>query len=441
MTDNEKPEMASAQVAKSNNISNRENDQSWRPWLVCFSASLFFFYEFMQFNMFNAINPSLMREFSATAEQLGQLSANYFYANILFLFFAGIILDRVSTRALILFAMALSVVGTFVFSLADSLWLASVCRFATGIGAAFCFLGNVRLASRWFPPKRLALVIGLIVMVAMMGGWTAQAPLTWLTTTYGWRMALRADASLGVVFIIIIAAFVRDYPRGFAIAKQEKVLGKTSVLATILSTMKNLQNWFAGLYTCLLNLPIMLLGAMWGSMYLTQAKGFSIAAASNINSMIFFGTIIGAPLLGWLSDRLKRRKQPMIVCAVLSLLVILMVMFLPVKSFWLMMALFFLLGLFTSAQVISYPLIAESNPSALTGTAEGLASTLIMSGGLTQAFFGKLMDLNWHHQLVDGIRVYSTHAYAVAMLIIPIAFILGLVAAICLKETHCVGHD
>lgn len=58
-------------------------------WIVCFSAALFFFYEFIQMNMFNAISADLMRAFSLNATGLGKLSAYYFYANLLFLPVAG----------------------------------------------------------------------------------------------------------------------------------------------------------------------------------------------------------------------------------------------------------------------------------------------------------------------------------------------------------------
>ena len=38
-----------------------------QPWVVILSAALFFFYEFIQMNMFNAIDPSLIKAFSVTA--------------------------------------------------------------------------------------------------------------------------------------------------------------------------------------------------------------------------------------------------------------------------------------------------------------------------------------------------------------------------------------
>ena len=141
-------------------VSNIKYDYPLQPWIVCFSAALFFFFEFMQVNMFNALDPALIKTFHMSAIQLGHLSANYFYANVIFLFPAGMILDRISTRKAIVAAMLASVLCTFGFALSHAVWQAEICRFMTGIGGSFCLLSSVRLASRWFDSKQLALVIG-----------------------------------------------------------------------------------------------------------------------------------------------------------------------------------------------------------------------------------------------------------------------------------------
>ncbi len=407
--------------------------------LVCFTASLFFFYEFVQLNMFNAIDPALMREFQISAARLGQLSAHYFYANVLFLFPAGIILDRVSTRKVILLAMALSIVSTILFAFASSIAIAEICRFLTGIAASFCFLSCMRLASRWFPPKHMALVMGLIVTMAMLGGMVAQTPMTLLTDAFGWRNTLLIDAAAGAVMLLAIFLVVRDYPSYTAalLQQQRQDLIAMGFWKTLARAVSNLQNWLAGLYTCLLNLPIFLLGAMWGSLYLVQIHDLTRTQSSYVTSMIFVGTIIGSPAIGLLSDRITRRKMPMIVCAICSLIVILLIMYLPHLSVASAMWLFFALGFFTSAQIISYPLIAESNPRALIGTASGLASTLIMAGGVSQPIFGWLMGLYWNQQMQNGIPLYSINNFRIALAIMPIAFILGLVATVFIKETYC----
>lgn len=171
-------------------------ETSWRAWIVCLIAALFFFYEFIQMNMLSSLNQDLMAAFDVDATRLGILSSTYFYANVIFLLPAGQLLDRYSTRTIILIALSLCVLGTYLFSLTDSLWIAAFFRFVTGIGSAFCFLSSIRLASRWFPANHMALISGLIVTMAMLGGWVIAAWCYKLQATWQGTVAI---ADIGTV--------------------------------------------------------------------------------------------------------------------------------------------------------------------------------------------------------------------------------------------------
>lgn len=413
-----------------------------QPWLVVFFSASFFFFEFMQVNMFNTLNPYLFKAYHLQdSTQLGHLAANYMYANVIFLFPAGIILDRFSTRWVIIVAMLLCTTCTLLFSLTTELWQAEICRFVTGIGGAFCLLSSVRLASRWFSPKQMALVVGLVVTFAMTGAMIAQTPFTVLAIHYGWRKTLMVDAFSGYVMLIFIMAFVRDYPRKSyeLVMSQRHALSVQGVFKAILMAVKNNQNWIAGIYASLINLPVFLLGS-WGMMYLEQIHHLSPEKASIITTVMFVGLIIGSPAFGWFSDRIMQRRMPMILGAILSLAVILPIMYMKLSYDELLM-LFFLLGFVTSSQIISYAVVAESNSETLTGASEGIASVLIMSGGFLIPVFAELLDLNWHHYFINGVPIYSLHAFQIAFLIMPIAFAIALLAALITKETHCRSYS
>ncbi|MFT4059367.1 MAG: MFS transporter, partial [Legionella sp.] len=161
------------------------------PWVVCLTATLFFFYEFIQGNMFASIAASIMQDYHIQADKMAWLSSIYYLSNVLFLFVAGIVLDRFSIKNTLLIAMFLCVASTFLLAHSHSFYIALFSRFITGIGSAFCFLGPVRLASHWFLPKRMAFVTGVIVTMAMAGGMLAQYPLTLLVNLVGWRNAVQ----------------------------------------------------------------------------------------------------------------------------------------------------------------------------------------------------------------------------------------------------------
>ena len=200
----------------------------------------------------------------------------------------------------------------------------------------------------------------------------------------------------------------------------------------------NPQNWFGGLYTSLINLPVFILGGLWGIRYLTDVHHISSSEASYATTMFFVGVIVGSIAYGWISDHFERRVSPMIVGAILSILVIAVLMFVPNLSLGTLIALFFLIGLVTSSQVLTYPTIAELNPIYLTSTAVSIDSVCIMvSGFVFPPFFGWLMEKSGSHAVVNGLTVYSASAYNQAMLILPVAFIAGLIIAFFIKETYC----
>ncbi|WP_133128399.1 MFS transporter [Legionella nagasakiensis] len=403
------------------------------PWVVCFSASLFFFYEFIQGNMFASIADNIMKDFHIQADKMAYLSSIYYLSNVIFLFIAGVLLDRFSTRKTILVAMFLCVLSTFLLAYAHSFYLALFCRFITGIGSAFCFLGPIRIASRWFPPQRMALITGAIVTMAMTGGMLAQYPLTRLVIQVGWRDSLHWVGWLGMAMLVFMFYWIKDKPEDVA----ERAPKNKSILTTARVAYLNSQTWRAALYTSLMNMAVAVFGAMMGSLYLMQRLGVSKEEAAMVNSMLFLGAIIGGPLIGWCSDKLGLRVWPMRIGAIASLLTILGILYLPV-SLGMMTVLFFLLGFFTASQVISYALVAESSSPAMTATAVSLVSILTQGGYIIyQNLFSLLLVRHGGMAMVDGAPVYSFSDYQAAAIILPLGLCMALFVLFRLKETYC----
>ena len=403
------------------------------PWLVCFAASLFFFYEFIQGNMFASIADNIMHDFHIQADKMTYLSSIYYLSNVIFLFLAGFLLDRFSSKKIIMIAMLLCVLSTFVLAHAQSFYLALFCRFVTGIGSAFCFLGPIRIASRWFPPKRMAMVTGAIVTMAMTGGMLAQYPLTQLVLHVGWREAVMMVAWLGLLMLVIMTLLVKDKPDN----AEPTVRPSTGVFVRAKQAYLNPQTLRAALYASLMNMAVAVFGAMMGSLYLMQRLDVSKADAAMVNSMLFLGAIVGGPLIGWASDKMGLRVLPMKLGAVASFITVLGILYFPV-SLGLMAVLFFLLGFFTAAQVISYAFVAESSPSTMTATAVSVVSILAQGGYIVyQNMFSALLLSHGEMRMVDGVPIYSLADYQTAAVILPLGLVLAWLILIRLKETHC----
>lgn len=411
---------------------NYLESRPWYPWFICFVASLFFFYEFIQGNMFASIADNIMQDFNIKADKMTYMSSIYYFSNVLFLFCAGIILDRFSAKKTIIFAMLLCVISTFVLANSSSFSIALICRFITGIGSAFCFLGPIRITSRWFPPKKMALVTGIIVTIAMSGGMLAQYPLTKLVLHIGWRNALIAIGWLGVAFLIIMLYILQEAPK--STKKHQNIYG---IFETMRKVYTNPQTIKAALYASLMNMGIAVLGAVMGSLYLTQRLGISKEHASLINSSLFLGTIIGGPFMGWLSDRLGLRLAPMKIGIFASFITVTLILYVNV-SVTTMFILFFGLGFFTSSQVISYALVAEISPAVITASAVSIVSIMTQSGYIIfQNIFSYLLISHGEMRIIDNIPTYSNADFQFAASILPIGLVLAFFALFGIKETYC----
>ncbi len=209
----------------------------------------------------------------------------------------------------------------------------------------------------------------------------AHTPFAYLVHHYSWREALLIDGGMGILIFLWILLIVRDEP--YSAQRTPPSIS----MSYFLKVLGEKQNWLAGFYTSCLNLPIMVICALWGASYVQVVHHLSHVAASNVVSQIFIGSIIGCPLVGWLSDKMSARKPLMLFGAIATLLLTLPFLFGSVFSETLLGCIFFALGFVTSTQVITYPLIAESNAKEYTGAATGIASVIIMGAQVWRNFF------------------------------------------------------
>jgi MFS family permease len=405
------------------------------PYIICLLSSLFFAYELVQFHMMNAISPFLMKDLGLQATSFANLCACYLLADVIFLLPAGIILDHFSVRKVIIAALSCCIIGTFGFSLSQTFYEAAFFHFLSGIGNAFCLLSSLILVSRWFETEKRALIMSLVVTIGMLGAVIAQSPFSLLASLFSWRSALLIDGFIGIILLSLIILFVYDNPKKDSEAKQSYPFWKGFKMSVF-----NIQNLLLGLYTSLINMPLMVISAVFGSLFLTQVHNLDLTKASFVISMISFGTIFGSTLFGYLSTKTGSKRSWMLFGSVASTCIFFAIQFINEPSFIILTLLFFMLGLFTSTQVLSYPLLSENNPKELTGTSMGIAAVIIMGlPMIIQPLTGFILDLQWDKTMVNGAPLYSKDDFFTAFLIFPLLFLIAFFSTFFIKEKKTVN--
>jgi len=409
-----------------------------KSWFVVLIVSLFFFYEFGLGTVFNSLSKPIMESYHLTHMSLGFLSSLYFYSDILFLVPAAILLDKYSAKTCIVIALFVCSAGIIAVSISHDIYTLSISRLLMGLGGSFSLVGCIRIATNWFPAHKMGFVIGIIIAIGMLGGWFAQTPLSMLITYIGWREALLCVGILGFFIMTLVFIFVRSVPaelRQFH-TTQQKTIKDMSAYSIIKMALSNPQTWYCGLYTGLINVATFMLGGLWANEYLINSSShFSPLEAAGITGLLFLGMIPGFPFWGMFSERIQKRKSPMIAGAFLALLTIFLIMFVPGNIVWFSF-LFFCLGFTTSSQTIAYNVVGEINSIRVTSTATSIVSinSLLWGGVIAEPLFAYLMIVG---AKIMNVPLNSAEVFQFAMWIVPLAFVFSLILAFLIKETNC----
>lgn len=404
-------------------------------WIIWGIASAFFFLEYIIRISPGVMAVQLQRDFNITAASLGLLSAFFYYPYVVMQIPVGMIVDRFGTRWILGLMALLCSASVFLFSSTHSLALAESGRFLMGLTGAFAFVGALKLASTRFSPRRFGFLAGTTQALGMLGGAAGAGPLSMLIAYAGWRSSLVILGTLIAVLAVIFLSIIRDDP-----ASRQSHTGDTkkSFFAGLLIVLKNPMIWLNGLIIGLLYTPTAAFGELWGPLYIHQVYGISTEKAASLVSFIFIGWAVGSPLFGWVSDKIRRRKPVIIGSILLSLLFISILLYMPFLPLSVLFVVAFLYGASNIGVATCYATACEFSPAHLTGTSIGFTNmfSIMIGGALLQPIIGWLLDLRWHGEYLDNIRVYSAHNFQTVMLLLPLCLIICLVLSLFLKESY-----
>jgi MFS family permease len=147
--------------------------------------------------------------------------------------------------------------------------------------------------------------------------------------------------------------------------------GLAGVLRSLKAVFLNRQSILCGLISGLLFIPTTIFGMTWGVRFLQEARGREYEAAVALAATVPLGWMIGCPLLGFVSDKLGRRK-PVILGSSLVLLGVLAWVLFGDPAILRGPVVGILMGVASGAAMLPYSVIKEANPPELGGSATGV---------------------------------------------------------------------
>ncbi len=398
-------------------------------WIIC---AFFFMYEFMLRTVLGTFQYPLMHDLQLSPVRFAVLSStSYQLIYGLMQIPVGIITDRFGLKKTLLFAVLICAAANFGFAVAKDFYVAIAFRVLMGLGSSFGFICLLIAVYDWMPRKHIALFIGISQFIGTLGPMVAAGPFNMLAKNhiFSWREIFSGLGMIGFVLAALVLFFVD---------KNRESTGKFIILtrpAAIRDNLKQLLRFkqiaFIAIFSAGVYFAIEYLSENEGISFLVQ-KGFSSTFASYMITMAWLGYAISCPLLGFISDRMQRRKPVMILGATAALCSLIAMIYFPLGK-WMMSLCFFLLGLGASSQSIGFAIMAEQCKEEFLAIGLAVNNAVIMLFAASNApMIGYLLSKISSHQppLVGD--------YQQAFLIMLGTMLVALsVSLIFIKETFC----
>ncbi len=359
-------------------------------WFLC---ALFYFYQY-------AIRsaPGIMQNELTAAwgnSHLGLMIASYYIVYALMALVVGVLLDRYGAHAVLPGFIAITGMGCLIFAQGSA--AAGVGGYIIqAIGAICAFVGASYVAARYLPARTLALFVGLTQCLGMAGAAFGSKPTRMLIDPQGsWHVSWEHIwLGFGIIGLALAAAVWVIMPRDSGdSARHHGPLTAANLLNPFKIIFSNPQSWCAGIIGGLLFVPTTIGALGWGASMLSSGEHTTMAFAASDVSMVPIGWVIGCPLLGWISDKIGRRKPVLLGGAVLLLAASLCALFVPVGIMpKYLVAL--IMGIASGAAMIPFSSMKEVNPPQVKGTAAGVMNFLVFGttgvmSPLVSALMGK----------------------------------------------------
>jgi MFS family permease len=259
-----------------------------------------------------SVFPLLEREMHLTTVQLGLLGSGFAWVYGLGAPFAGLLVDRVRRKTVILGGLHAWSLVCMATVLSRSFRHLFLFRAAEGLGETFYFPASTSLISDYHGQDTRSRALGLhqtaVYMGTIGGGYFAGL----IAETHGWRLSFVVFGGLGVVLGFLLNRFLIEPPRGAAdspitSAPQApglalgfggflRLLGRTPTLVCLL-----------GAFMCANFVAVVLLS--WMPKFIFDRFHMGLAM-SGLAATIFvqLASMAGAPVGGWLADMWRRRS-------------------------------------------------------------------------------------------------------------------------------------
>ena len=324
--------------------------------------------------------PFLKEALSLTEAHIGIISSVLFFSNAISAFLAGISVDRYGVRKNFLLWLGITGVPMFLIGFFHQSYLLLVVLVTiSGLGYG---MGNpvaIKGLYTWFDPRMRATAVGVRQAAVPLGGAITGILTVYVAQKLSWFMVPGIMGALSIL-MLGIAFFVYKEPPLVSPSTVKKEKG-------------DLRGGFRELFSNRKLLSMFIIMALFGlgqgtittflTLYLYESLNYGLLMAGSLFSLTMIGGGVGRILWGIISDRLFKRREPvLLIMAVLATMTVAATALWSTNwPVWLFSVPAFLLGfLGIGWNALALVFIAELSGASRAGTAVGLSSAISWLG-------------------------------------------------------------
>jgi sugar phosphate permease len=394
--------------------------------LVCAAYVLSFFHRIAP----NPMAGELRAAFGLTGAELGALAGSYFWLYTPMQVPTGVLLDVVGPRRIVALGGVAAGIGSIAFGRAETLAGATAGRALVGLGVSVAFVSLLKLVTSWFRESEFGTLSGLVMVLGNLGALSASTPLAWAVQVTSWRNVFAVVGISSLLGAALTWLLVRDRPEDAGLPSMRALEGREEHAPRagtwwdgLWQVVRNRSTWPGFFVNLGLGGSYIAFAGLWAGPYLRAVHGMTNERASAHTFVMLLGFAACSLPIGWVSDRLRRRRLPAVALGVVHVgcwVPLVAGVPLPAAA---SLALFALLGFSAPAFTLSWASVKEVNAPGLSGTAMAVANTGVFLGSMIyQPLVGFVLDrAGWRP----------------ALLVLAGCAAGGVLAAALVRETRC----
>jgi OPA family sugar phosphate sensor protein UhpC-like MFS transporter len=378
----------------------------------------------------NVVKKPILESGALDAHQLGIIGSVLLFSYAIGKFINGFIADHCNIKRFMATGLLISTIANFsvgILGLMETSMMAfstfaffiffaimwGINGWSQSMGAAPAIIA----LSRWFPLKNRGTFYGFFSASHNLGEFLSFIFVGAIVGIFGWQWGFIGSSVAGIIGVLVIVFFLHDAPQSKGLPpveilskeiKEEKAGQQQSTKEVQKAVLKNPLVWTLAFASAFMYISRYAING-WGVLFLQEAKGFTLATATQIISINALLGVIGTIFSGWISDRLFKgsRNAPAFLFGVLNTLSLCLFLY-SGSNIYMNMLSMILFGTAIGVLIcfLGGLMAVDIVPRNASGAALGVVGIASYIGaGLQDIISGWLIDSN--KSVVDGIDVYN----------------------------------